>query len=75
MAKQTSKQFRNRFNGAEIVRWVVDRHARRVPTFVIETTGLKTKAKIVASPKYGFGAVFDKTERGTAKLVRRGERV
>ncbi len=35
----------------EIVRWVADRRARRVPLFVIEATGLKTKKKIVA--KFG----------------------
>ncbi len=44
---------------AEITRWVADRRARRVPTFVIELTGgLDTKKKIVA--KYGEGAVFEK---------------
>ena len=44
---------------AEITRWVADRRARRVPTFVIELTGgLDTKKKIVA--KYGDGAVFEK---------------
>ncbi len=43
----------------EITRWVADRRARRVPTFVIELTGgLDTKKKIVA--KYGEGAVFEK---------------
>ena len=49
-------------NGArprtEITRWVADRRARRVPTFVIEMTGLKTKKAIVA--KYGDGVVFEK---------------
>jgi hypothetical protein len=44
---------------AEITRWVADRRARRVPTFVIELTGgLDTKKKIVA--KYGEGAVFER---------------
>jgi nicotinamide mononucleotide (NMN) deamidase PncC len=41
-----------------ITRWVADRRARRVPTFVIEMTGgLDTKKKIVA--RYGEGAVFE----------------
>jgi hypothetical protein len=45
--------------GAELTRWVADRRARRVPTFVIELTGgLDTKKKIVA--KYGEGAVFER---------------
>jgi sulfite reductase beta subunit-like hemoprotein len=43
---------------AEITRWVADRRARRVPTFVIELTGLKTKKQIVA--KYGENASFEK---------------
>jgi hypothetical protein len=44
---------------AEITRWVADRRARRVPTFVIEMTGgLDTKKKIVA--KFGPGAAFEK---------------
>jgi hypothetical protein len=43
---------------AEITRWAADRRARRVPTFVIEATGLKTKKAIVA--KYGDGVVFEK---------------
>jgi hypothetical protein len=43
----------------EITRWVADRRARRVPTFVIEMTGgLDTKKKIVA--KYGANAAFEK---------------
>ena len=43
----------------EITRWVADRRARRVPTFVIELTGgLDTKKKILA--KYGDGAVFER---------------
>jgi hypothetical protein len=45
----------------EITRWVANNRARRVPTFVIELTGLDTKKKIVA--KYGPGAAF---ERGKA---------
>jgi hypothetical protein len=43
---------------AEITRWAADRRARRVPTFVIDMTGLKTKKAIVA--KYGDGVVFEK---------------
>jgi len=42
----------------EITRWAADRRARRVPTFVIEQTGLKTKKQIVA--KFGEGVVFEK---------------
>jgi sRNA-binding protein len=43
---------------SEITRWAADRRARRVPTFVIDMTGLKTKKAIVA--KYGDGVVFEK---------------
>jgi hypothetical protein len=42
----------------ELSRWAADRRARRVPTFVIELTGLKTKKQIVA--RYGDGVVFEK---------------
>ena len=42
----------------EITRWAADRRARRVPTFVIELTGLKTKKAIVS--KFGDGVVFEK---------------
>jgi hypothetical protein len=42
----------------EITRWVADNRARRVPTFVIEATGLDTKKKIVA--KYGPNVSFEK---------------
>jgi hypothetical protein len=41
-----------------LTRWVADVRARRVPTFVIEATGLDTKKKIVA--RYGEGAAFEK---------------
>jgi hypothetical protein len=41
-----------------LTRWVADRRARRVPTFVIEMTGLDTKKKIVA--KFGADAAFTK---------------
>lgn len=43
---------------AEIDRWVADKRARRVPNFVIEQTGLKTKKLI--TDKYGEDAVFEK---------------
>jgi hypothetical protein len=44
---------------AEITRWVADRHARRVPKFVIEmTNGLDTKKKIVA--RYGPDSAFER---------------
>jgi len=42
----------------DITRWVADARARRVPTFVIEATGLDTKKKIVA--KFGANAAFEK---------------
>jgi hypothetical protein len=48
---------RRRPRGA-ITRWVADVRARRVPTFVIEATGLDTKKKIVA--KFGANASFEK---------------
>ena len=42
-----------------MTKWVANRRARRVPTFVIEMTGgLDTKKKIVA--KYGEDVVFEK---------------
>jgi len=40
--------------------WTADRRARRVPTFVIEATGLDTKKKIVAN--FGEGVTFHKGE-------------
>jgi hypothetical protein len=43
---------------AEITRWVADRRARRVPNFVIEATGMKTKKQIVA--RFGEDAAFEK---------------
>jgi hypothetical protein len=43
---------------SEMTKWVADRRARRVPTFVIEITGLDTKKKIVA--KFGENAAFEK---------------
>src|SRR4029450_13990589 len=54
---------RRSVNGAarprgEITRWAADRRARRVPNFVIDMTGLKTKKQIAA--KFGDGVVFEK---------------
>jgi hypothetical protein len=58
----TQKTFRPRRatsrSSGEMTRWVADNRARRVPTFVIEATGLDTKKKIVA--KYGASAAFAK---------------
>jgi hypothetical protein len=43
----------------ELTKWVADRRARRVPTFVIELTGgLDTEKRIVA--KFGANAAFEK---------------
>jgi predicted transcriptional regulator len=64
VAKATGKRGRARKGAgraaprSEISRWVADRHARRVPNFVIEQTGLKTKKQIVA--KFGDNAAFEK---------------
>lgn len=49
---------RPRIPAAELTRWVADKRARRVPTFVIQMIGLDTKKKIVA--KFGENAVFEK---------------
>ena len=49
----------------EVRRWVADRRARRVPTFVIDLTGLETKREIVE--RYGAGAVFEKGKPAPAK--------
>jgi hypothetical protein len=49
---------RGRAARGELSRWAADRRARRVPNFVIDMTGLKTKKQIVA--KYGDGVVFEK---------------
>jgi hypothetical protein len=51
--------------GGDLRRWVADRRARRVPTFVIELTGLETKREIVE--RYGAGAVFEKGKPAPAK--------
>ncbi len=58
-ARRSRSKYRSRRGRQEMTRWVADRRARRVPTFVIELTGgLDTKKKIVA--KYGPGVVFEK---------------
>ncbi len=59
---------RSRSQRLEITRWVADRRARRVPTFVIQATGLDTKKKIVA--KFGENAAFRKGK--SLPAVRRG---
>ncbi len=55
VAKATA---RRRPPRTEITRWVADTRARRVPTFVIEATGLDTKKKIVA--RFGPNVAFEK---------------
>jgi hypothetical protein len=52
----------------EITRWVADRRARRLPTFVIEATGLDTKKKIVA--RYGANAAFEKGKSAPSPVDR-----
>lgn len=47
-----------RARAGEITRWAADARARKVPVFVIEMTGLFTKAEVVA--KYGDMCVFEK---------------
>jgi hypothetical protein len=56
-ARRQARAGRARPRG-EITRWAADRRARRVPNFVIEMTGLKTKKQIVA--RFGEGVVFEK---------------
>ena len=57
--KRVSALGRGRAPRGDITKWVADRRARRVPTFVIELTGgLDTKKKIVA--RYGENAAFEK---------------
>jgi hypothetical protein len=57
-AARVATPARRRPPRTEITRWVADNRARRVPTFVIEATGLDTKKKIVA--KYGPNVSFEK---------------
>jgi len=54
-ARRSARAVRAR---GEITRWVADRRARRVPNFVIEQTGLKTKKQVVA--KFGDNSTFEK---------------
>jgi hypothetical protein len=49
---------RRRSRAGDMTHWVADVHARRVPKFVIEATGLDTKKAIVAS--FGENAAFTK---------------
>jgi hypothetical protein len=57
-ARGAGRRPRGRRPGGELTRWAADRRARRVPNFVIDQTGLKTKKQIVA--RYGDGVVFEK---------------
>jgi hypothetical protein len=60
-AKKARVTARRRPRPVELTRWVADRRARRVPTFVIELTGgLDTKKRIIE--KYGENAVFEKNK-------------
>jgi hypothetical protein len=54
----TRRPARRNVARADLTRWAADRRARRVPNFVIDLTGLKTKRQVVQ--KYGDGAVFEK---------------
>jgi hypothetical protein len=54
--KPKQQKARATSSAGPITRWTADRRARRVPTFVIKATGLKTKQKIVA--RYGDGVTF-----------------
>ncbi len=56
--RQRAGKARSRRPRGEMTKWVADRNARRVPTFVIEATGLDTKKAIVA--QYGEDARFEK---------------
>jgi hypothetical protein len=62
-AAATTQRSRRR---VEMTEWAADRRARRVPTFVIELTGLDTKKKIVA--KFGEGATFRRGKPAPAPL-------
>jgi hypothetical protein len=42
----------------DMTKWTADKRARRVPNFVIDMTGLKTKRAIIA--KYGVNVSFEK---------------
>ena len=55
--KPGGRRTRSSARAKKITKWVPDVRARRVPNFVIELTGLKTKTEIVG--KYGDKAVFE----------------
>jgi hypothetical protein len=57
-AKGRSAKGRGTKPRTEVTKWIPDRRARRVPNFVIEQTGIKTKKAIVA--KFGADAAFEK---------------
>ena len=57
-AGRGARRRRGRRAPGEMSRWAADRRARRVPNFVIDLTGLKTKKQIVA--KFGDGVVFER---------------
>jgi hypothetical protein len=63
---------RPRRRDVEMTDWTADRRARRVPTFVIEATGLDTKKKIIA--KFGEDATFTKGKPLPAPKQASGER-
>ena len=54
-----------------ITQWVADVTGRRVPLFVMHSTGLKTKTEVIA--KYGYGAVFKLTKDGVCVLKKKGK--
>jgi hypothetical protein len=49
-----------------VERWVPDRRARRVPNFVIEQTGLRSKREVVE--RFGEHAIFEKGKPAPAPL-------
>jgi hypothetical protein len=53
----------------ECVRWLPDRHARRVPSFVMDSTGCKTKRKVIQA--FGPDVVFEKGEPVPPRLERK----
>ena len=71
-AKSARRHVAGSRRAGEITRWVADNRARRVPTFVIEATGLHTKKKIVA--KYGANVAFEKGKPPPPNLEDKSER-
>jgi hypothetical protein len=59
---------RGRSARSEITKWIADRRARRVPTFVIEATGLERKKDIVA--RYGANVAFEKGKSAPSPVDR-----